>query len=62
MGDKSTDLHFGKNIGIPEEHLVLVLTGHGQEHVGSVRSDKSLSGAFVVCENVQKAADIIVSR
>ena len=57
VGDKTSDLHFGRNIGIPAEQLILVLTGHGREHVESAQSDKVL-----VCENLSKAAEIIVSQ
>ena len=36
LGDKLADVEFGLNIGLSQQQVILLLTGHGEEHKQSV--------------------------
>lgn len=61
VGDKLSDLEFGKNFGIPQEQRVLVLTGHGEaslEEAKNLWSEEQLQ----ICKSLQEAADVIIGK
>jgi len=61
VGDKLSDLEFGKNLGIPQEQRVLVLTGHGED---SLEEAKNLwpEEQLQICKSLQEAADLIIGK
>lgn len=61
VGDKLSDLEFGKNLGILPMQRILVLTGHGQSALAEAKI--SWPGEiFQVCETLKDAAVIIVKK
>ncbi len=57
VGDKVSDLEFGQALGIPSEHQILLLTGHGEEQLSTIKSQNKHLPLY--CQDLAKAVELI---
>ena len=60
IGDKLSDIEFGKNAKLPKKHCVLVKTGSGEKEIGKL-SDKEIEEITVV-NCLTEATSVITTR